>query len=56
MRILVLGGTGYLGRHVAARLRALPGARILAAGRSATAEFGVDIAADPVEKIGRAHV
>ncbi|MEU3957089.1 NAD-dependent epimerase/dehydratase family protein, partial [Streptomyces achromogenes] len=27
MRILVLGGTGYLGRHVAERLRALPGRR-----------------------------
>ncbi|MER6545181.1 NAD-dependent epimerase/dehydratase family protein [Streptomyces sp. NPDC001250] len=53
MRILVLGGTGYLGRHVAARLRALPGARILAAGRSATAEFGVDIAADPVERLAK---
>ncbi|MGW2956743.1 NAD-dependent epimerase/dehydratase family protein, partial [Streptomyces eurythermus] len=30
MRILVLGGTGYLGRHVAERLRALPGAPVLA--------------------------
>ncbi|MGW1287116.1 NAD-dependent epimerase/dehydratase family protein [Streptomyces sp. NPDC002586] len=53
MRILVLGGTGYLGRHVAARLRALPGARILTAGRSATAEFGVDIAVDPVERLAK---
>ncbi|OLZ63004.1 NarL family transcriptional regulator [Streptomyces sp. IMTB 2501] len=53
MRILVLGGTGYLGRHVAARLRALPGARILAAGRSSTAEFGVDLAADPVERLAK---
>ncbi|MEU5540728.1 NAD(P)-dependent oxidoreductase, partial [Streptomyces sp. NPDC020362] len=44
MRILVLGGTGYLGRHVAGRLRALPGAQVLDAGRSATAEFRVDVA------------
>ncbi|MGW7283075.1 NAD-dependent epimerase/dehydratase family protein, partial [Streptomyces sp. NPDC054844] len=29
MRILVLGFTGYLGAHVAERLRALPGARVL---------------------------
>ncbi|MGZ0205846.1 NAD(P)-dependent oxidoreductase, partial [Streptomyces sp. RM1] len=34
MRILVLGGTGYLGRHVTERLRALPGARLSAAGRT----------------------
>ncbi|KUN01172.1 NarL family transcriptional regulator [Streptomyces yokosukanensis] len=53
MRILVLGATGYLGRHVAARLGALPGARILAAGRSPTAEFGVDLAADPVERLAK---
>ncbi|GHE05286.1 NAD-dependent epimerase/dehydratase family protein [Streptomyces alanosinicus] len=51
MRILVLGGTGYLGRHVAARLRALPGALILTAGRSPAAEFGADLAADPAERL-----
>ncbi|MEU3415985.1 NAD-dependent epimerase/dehydratase family protein, partial [Streptomyces sp. NPDC006658] len=44
MRILVLGGTGYLGRHVAERLRALPGAQVLAAGRSAGAAFAADLA------------
>ncbi|MFF8731867.1 NAD-dependent epimerase/dehydratase family protein [Streptomyces sp. NPDC015171] len=53
MRILVLGGTGYLGRHVAERLRALPGAHVLAAGRSATAGFGVDLAADRPERLAR---
>ncbi|MEV5876425.1 NAD(P)-dependent oxidoreductase [Streptomyces sp. NPDC052101] len=53
MRILVLGGTGYLGRHVAARLRALPGARILAAGRSSADGFGVDLAADPAERLAK---
>lgn len=53
MRILVLGGTGYLGRHVAARLRALPGARLLAGGRSSAAEFGVDLAADRPERLAK---
>ncbi|WEO99382.1 NAD(P)-dependent oxidoreductase [Streptomyces sp. FXJ1.172] len=53
MRILVLGGTGYLGRHVAARLRALPGAQVLDAGRSSRAEFGVDLAADRPERLAK---
>ncbi|WP_330455818.1 NAD(P)-dependent oxidoreductase [Streptomyces sp. NBC_00820] len=53
MRILVLGGTGYLGRHVAERLRALPGAQVLAAGRSAAARYPVDLATDPPEKLAR---
>ncbi|KOV65484.1 NAD-dependent epimerase/dehydratase family protein [Streptomyces sp. MMG1121] len=53
MRILVLGGTGYLGRHVAARLRALPGAHVLAAGRFAGAEFGIDLAADRPERFAK---
>ncbi|GGX96723.1 NAD-dependent epimerase/dehydratase family protein [Streptomyces minutiscleroticus] len=44
MRILVLGHTGYLGAHVAARLRALPGALVLGGGRSPAAEVGVDLA------------
>ncbi|AKN74440.1 MULTISPECIES: NAD-dependent epimerase/dehydratase family protein [Streptomyces] len=52
MRILVLGGTGYLGRHVAERLRALPGAQVLAAGRSAAA-FAADLAADPPGRLAR---
>ncbi|MFI1968717.1 NAD-dependent epimerase/dehydratase family protein [Streptomyces cinnamoneus] len=48
MRILVLGATGFLGRHAAERLRALPGARVLDAGRSPGAALPVDLAtADP---------
>ncbi|MFD8819327.1 hypothetical protein ACFV23_49600, partial [Streptomyces sp. NPDC059627] len=42
MRILVLGRTGYLGTHVAAGLRAVPGAQVLGGGRSAGAEHGVE--------------
>ncbi|MEU2060749.1 NAD(P)-dependent oxidoreductase [Streptomyces sp. NPDC013455] len=53
MRILVLGGTGYLGRHVAERLRDLPGAQVLAAGRSARAEYRLDLAADRPESIAK---
>ncbi|MFF0156461.1 NAD-dependent epimerase/dehydratase family protein [Streptomyces sp. NPDC005263] len=44
MRILVLGHTGYLGAHVAERLRALPGALVLGGGRSSAAEIPVDLA------------
>ncbi|MFE7275984.1 NAD-dependent epimerase/dehydratase family protein [Streptomyces sp. NPDC057623] len=46
MRILVLGATGYLGTHVAERLRALPGAGVLVGGRSPAADVRVDLAAD----------
>ncbi|MFI5977544.1 NAD-dependent epimerase/dehydratase family protein [Streptomyces sp. NPDC051452] len=53
MRILVLGGTGYLGRHVAERLRALPGAQILATGRSQRAEFRIDLATDRPERLAK---
>ncbi|MFF7901403.1 NAD-dependent epimerase/dehydratase family protein [Streptomyces sp. NPDC007920] len=51
MRILVLGSTGYLGQHVTARLRALPGARVRTAGRSADADVGVDLGGDPPERL-----
>ncbi|WP_073947148.1 NAD-dependent epimerase/dehydratase family protein [Streptomyces kebangsaanensis] len=51
MRILVLGFTGYLGQHVTARLRALPGARVLTAGRSPGAGLGADLACDPPERL-----
>ncbi|MCF3101348.1 NAD-dependent epimerase/dehydratase family protein [Streptomyces roseoverticillatus] len=44
MRILVLGGTGFLGRHAAERLRALPGAQVLHAGRSPRADLPADLA------------
>ncbi|MEW2625040.1 NAD-dependent epimerase/dehydratase family protein [Streptomyces sp. NPDC048106] len=52
MRILVLGGTGYLGRHVAERLRTLPGARLLAGGRT-RAEYAVDLATDRPERLAK---
>ncbi|MGW7426768.1 NAD-dependent epimerase/dehydratase family protein [Streptomyces sp. NPDC054813] len=45
MRILVLGHSGYLGTHVAAGLRAVPGAQVLGGGRSAGADHHVDLAA-----------
>ncbi len=51
MRILVLGHTGYLGAHVAERLRALPGARVLGGGRAPGADVPVDLAADPAERL-----
>ncbi|MFE1025657.1 NAD-dependent epimerase/dehydratase family protein [Streptomyces sp. NPDC058818] len=54
MRILVLGFTGYLGAHVAERLRALPGARVLGGGRSAAADVHVDLATDPVDRLAEA--
>ncbi|GAA0488919.1 NAD-dependent epimerase/dehydratase family protein [Streptomyces stramineus] len=48
MRILLLGATGFLGRHTAARLRALPGARVCVAGRTPGTGLSVDLAAaDP---------
>ena len=51
MRILVVGFTGYLGAHVAERLRALPGTRVLGAGRSPGADVPVDLAADTVDRL-----
>ncbi|MEU4211886.1 NAD(P)-dependent oxidoreductase [Streptomyces sp. NPDC026206] len=48
MRILLLGSTGFLGRHAAGRLRALPGARVLVGGRTPGCALPVDLAtADP---------
>ncbi|MEU2513850.1 NAD(P)-dependent oxidoreductase, partial [Streptomyces syringium] len=48
MRILVLGATGFLGRHAVGQLRALPGARVLDGGRAPGADVPVDLAsADP---------
>ncbi|GAA3290566.1 hypothetical protein GCM10020295_05320 [Streptomyces cinereospinus] len=46
MRILVLGATGYLGGHVAERLRALPGTRLLVGGRAPDADVPLDLASD----------
>ncbi|MER6347348.1 NAD-dependent epimerase/dehydratase family protein [Streptomyces sp. NPDC001595] len=55
MRILVLGATGYLGGHVVARLRALPGTRVLVGGRSpAGADVAVDLASDRARDLATA--
>ncbi|MEV4682346.1 NAD-dependent epimerase/dehydratase family protein [Streptomyces kurssanovii] len=54
MRFLVLGATGYLGGHVAERLRALPGARVLVGGRSADADVTVDLASDRPRPLAQA--
>ncbi|MDH6622246.1 nucleoside-diphosphate-sugar epimerase [Streptomyces sp. LBL] len=43
MRILVLGSTGFLGRHITEHLRALSGVRVLRAGRSPGADLRVDL-------------
>jgi nucleoside-diphosphate-sugar epimerase len=43
MRILVLGSTGFLGRHITEHLRALPGVRVLRGGRSPGADLPVDL-------------
>ncbi|NEE10089.1 NAD-dependent epimerase/dehydratase family protein, partial [Streptomyces sp. SID7499] len=53
MRILVLGSTGYLGAHVAERLRALPGARVLVGGRSPAADVDVDLARVRPEQLAK---
>ncbi|BBC30096.1 NarL family transcriptional regulator [Streptomyces graminofaciens] len=53
MRILVLGGTGYLGAHIAERLRALPGALVLGGGRAPAAEFPVDLASVHPEELAK---
>ncbi|MER6957841.1 NAD-dependent epimerase/dehydratase family protein [Streptomyces sp. NPDC000618] len=53
MRILVLGSTGYLGAHVAERLHALPGARVLCAGRSPDADHRVDLASVRPEELAK---
>ncbi|MFF5127080.1 hypothetical protein ACFY41_09140, partial [Streptomyces syringium] len=53
MRILVLGATGFLGRHAVGQLRALPGARVLDGGRAPGADVPVDLAtADPAHLAG----
>ncbi|MGC5565157.1 NAD-dependent epimerase/dehydratase family protein [Streptomyces sp. FR-108] len=43
MRILVLGSTGFLGRHITEHLRAVPGVRVLRAGRSPGADLRIDL-------------
>ncbi|MGW2249309.1 NAD-dependent epimerase/dehydratase family protein [Kitasatospora sp. NPDC001660] len=44
MRILLLGGDGFLGRHAAAVLRSLPGATVLTAGRRPAHDLRLDLA------------
>lgn len=53
MRILVLGSTGYLGAHVAERLRTLRGAQVLRAGRSPDADHEVDLASVRSEELAK---
>ncbi|WP_432034985.1 NAD-dependent epimerase/dehydratase family protein [Streptomyces cucumeris] len=49
MRILVLGATGFLGRHTTRHLNTLPGVRVLVGGRSPDTDLTADLAtADPV--------
>lgn len=47
MRILLLGSTGFLGRHAAERLRALPDVRLLLGGRNLGSDLEADLTADP---------
>lgn len=44
MRILLLGGDGFLGRHIADELRTLPGGELLTAGRRPGHTLRVDLA------------
>ncbi|MFD3825189.1 NAD-dependent epimerase/dehydratase family protein [Streptomyces sp. NPDC058625] len=56
MRILVLGRTGYLGRHVVAHLRGLPDTQLPEAGRpsaGAGAGLGIDLAADSPDRLAK---
>ncbi|GAA1936716.1 NAD-dependent epimerase/dehydratase family protein [Kitasatospora viridis] len=45
MKILLLGANGYLGRHAARALRALPGAELYTAGRRPPHDLTLDLAA-----------
>ncbi|SDJ87165.1 NAD-dependent epimerase/dehydratase family protein [Streptomyces indicus] len=50
MRVLLLGSSGFIGRHTAERLRALPGVRLLIGGRRPDADVTLDLTAD-VERL-----
>ncbi|MFI6154147.1 NAD-dependent epimerase/dehydratase family protein [Kitasatospora sp. NPDC051170] len=52
MRILLLGGDGFLGRHAAAVLRALPGATVLTAGRRPAHDLRLDLATAQAGPLG----
>ncbi|WP_030275492.1 NAD-dependent epimerase/dehydratase family protein [Streptomyces sp. NRRL B-24484] len=49
MDVLVLGATGFLGGHIAEHLRTFPGARVLRAGHSSSADLRIDLANETVE-------
>ncbi|MEV0690126.1 NAD-dependent epimerase/dehydratase [Streptomyces sp. NPDC050388] len=56
MRVLVLGRTGYLGRHVVAQLRGLPDTQLPEAGRStagAGAGLRIDLATDSPDRLAK---
>ncbi|MFD5497388.1 NAD-dependent epimerase/dehydratase family protein [Streptomyces sp. NPDC127091] len=56
MRVLVLGRTGYLGRHVVAHLRGLPDTQLPEAGRStagAGAGLRIDLATDSPDRLAK---
>lgn len=52
MRILLLGGDGFLGRHATAVLRSLPGATVLTAGRRPTHDLRLDLATAQAGPLG----
>ncbi|MGK5632063.1 NAD-dependent epimerase/dehydratase family protein [Streptomyces sp. URMC 123] len=54
MRVLVLGTSGFLGRHAVERLRAVPGVRVLVGGRRPTADLTVDLATATVPELTEA--
>ncbi|MFJ9693193.1 NAD-dependent epimerase/dehydratase family protein [Kitasatospora sp. NPDC101183] len=52
MKILLLGGDGFLGRHATAVLRSLPGATVLTAGRRPTHDLRLDLATAQAGPLG----
>ncbi|MEU9042590.1 MULTISPECIES: NAD(P)-dependent oxidoreductase [unclassified Kitasatospora] len=52
MRILLLGGDGFLGRHATTVLRSLPGATVLTAGRRSTHDLRLDLATAQAGPLG----
>ncbi|MBD0691015.1 NAD-dependent epimerase/dehydratase family protein [Streptomyces sp. CBMA123] len=52
MRILLLGGDGFLGRHAVTVLRTLPGATLLSAGRRPTHDLRLDLGTAQVGPLG----
>ncbi|MFJ6217080.1 NAD-dependent epimerase/dehydratase family protein [Streptomyces sp. NPDC092296] len=51
MRILLLGATGFLGRHAARQLGVLPDARLFTGGRSADCDLRADLASADVREL-----